>query len=56
MPWAWAAAIALSVLWGIGQLLDALTGHGRALVGLAVSALVVWYLLRGEVQGYFGRA
>lgn len=51
--WARKLAIAIFVVNGAGDAVDALTGQPTALIGVAVSGLVVFWLLQSAVRREF---
>jgi len=53
--WAWLATLICEVLAVIAQLGTALSAPFVALPGLAVAAVVIWYLLQPHVRAWFER-
>lgn len=51
--WAWPLMIGFMVLNALGSVLSITSASG--ILGIVVSAIVIWYFLRPEVKAYFGR-
>lgn len=57
MPWAWMAAIVITVVGAIFTIISLIAGGsvGSNIVSLVIDAIILWYLFRPEVKMAFGR-
>jgi len=53
--WAWLSALILEVLGMIGSLGTVMSAPAAAILGLAIAAVVIWYLLQPHVRAWFER-
>jgi len=53
--WAWWLAIILSIISLISNLGSLATGNAGGIVGLIIAVVILYYLTRPHVKGFFGR-
>ena len=57
--WAWSVAVVLSIIGIVVNVISLVTANmgaiAGALVGIAINAIVLYYLSRGNVRQYFGK-
>lgn len=51
--WAWYATAILTAVSAVGSIVNLLNGDASSLLGLAIAAVVVWYLFKPDVQAWF---
>lgn len=55
-PWVWTIGIIFSVIGILGGIANLATSWTNALVGIVISAIILYYLFQPQVKAYFGKA
>ena len=53
--WAWTLGIVFSIIGALTALFTLLLGSSGSVVGLLINLLILYYLTRPEVKGFFGK-
>ncbi|HVL88053.1 MAG TPA: hypothetical protein VM681_08650 [Candidatus Thermoplasmatota archaeon] len=54
-PWAWTVALVLTAIGLLMGVLNLVTGNVGAIVNVAISGFIVWYLYQDGVKAWFGQ-
>lgn len=55
-PWAWTAAVVLSIIGIVMSVVSIVTGNFGSIVSLIINGVIIYYLYRPHVKAYFGKA
>lgn len=55
-PWAWMLQIILSALSILNGIVSIIRGGFGSLLGIAISALIIWYFFTPPVKAFFGKS
>lgn len=55
-PWAWTAAVVLSIIGIVISVVSIVTGNFGSIVSLIINGVIIYYLYRPHVKAYFGKA
>lgn len=54
--WVWTVGVIITIISLVAGILDLFTRGMGALIGIAISAIILWYLFQANVKSYFGKS
>jgi hypothetical protein len=54
--WVWTIGVIVTIISLVVGIIDLIQSGASALVGIIISAIILWYLFRENVKKYFGKA
>jgi len=54
--WVWTVGVIITIISLVAGIVELFTGDMGALIGIVISAIILWYLFQANVKSYFGKS